>query len=115
MLRHCDRGREKAFVAGADIKEMDLMEHQFKLFEYMTFANNTLLDFLIYARPTIMVLNGYTLGGGMELALSTDIRIDMKTVVGFPVGWALFQDSVLNVCRLIGFKAVRSDFHRSCR
>ncbi len=75
---------EKAFVAGADIKEMDVMS-PIQAFEYMTFANNTFTRLSDLRQPTIAVLNGYALGGGMELALSTDIRIGFeKTVVGFP-------------------------------
>lgn len=75
---------EKAFVAGADIKEMDLMS-PIQAFEYMTFANDTFTRLSDLRQPTIAVINGYALGGGMELALSTDIRIGFeKTVVGFP-------------------------------
>ena len=75
---------EKAIVAGADIKEMDLMS-PIQAFEYMTFANDTFTRLSDLRQPTIAVINGYALGGGMELALSTDIRIGFeKTVVGFP-------------------------------
>ena len=59
---------EKAFVAGADIKEMDLMS-PIQAFEYMTFANDTFTRLSDLRQPTIAVINGYALGGGMELAL----------------------------------------------
>ena len=50
-----------------------------------TYANDALPVCLILTQPTIAVLNGYALGGGLELALSTDIRIGFeKTMVGFP-------------------------------
>ena len=101
---------EKAFVAGADIKEMDVMS-PIQAFEYMTFANNTFTRLSDLRQPTIAVLNGYALGGGMELALSTDIRIGLKEkfaqnedlkrqLLAFQkLAWALFRDSlVLNVC-----------------
>lgn len=96
---------EKAFVAGADIKEMDLMS-PIKAFEYMTFANNTFTRLSDLRQPTIAVLNGYALGGGMELALSTDIRIGYeKTVVGFPeVGLGIIPGfaGTQRMSRLIG-------------
>ena len=96
---------DKAFVAGADIKEMDLMS-PIKAFEYMTFANNTFTRLSDLRQPTIAVLNGYALGGGMELALSTDIRIGYeKTVVGFPeVGLGIIPGfaGTQRMSRLIG-------------
>ena len=95
----------KAFVAGADIKEMDLMS-PIQAFEYMTFANNTFTRLSDLRQPTIAVLNGYALGGGMELALSTDIRIGYeKTVVGFPeVGLGIIPGfaGTQRMSRLIG-------------
>lgn len=96
---------EKAFVAGADIKEMHLMS-PIQAFEYMTFANNTFTRLSDLRQPTIAVLNGYALGGGMELALSTDIRIGYeKTVVGFPeVGLGIIPGfaGTQRMSRLIG-------------
>ena len=96
---------EKAFVAGADIKEMDLMS-PIQAFEYMTFANDTFTRFSDLRQPTIAVINGYALGGGMELALSTDIRIGFeKTVVGFPeVGLGIIPGfaGTQRMSRLIG-------------
>lgn len=75
---------EKAFVAGADIKEMDKMS-PIQCFEYMTFANDTFNRLSDLKQPTISVINGYALGGGCELALSTDIRIGSdRTVIGLP-------------------------------
>ena len=59
---------EKAFVAGADIKEMDQMS-PIQAHDYMTYANDTFTRLSELTQPTIAVLNGYALGGGLELAL----------------------------------------------
>ena len=59
---------EKAFVTGADIKEMDQMS-PIQAHEYMTYANDTFTRLSELTQPTISVLNGYALGGGLELAL----------------------------------------------
>ncbi|MGT2711074.1 enoyl-CoA hydratase-related protein [Streptococcus oriscaviae] len=75
---------EKSFVAGADIKEMDTMTPT-EAFEYMTYANDTFSRLEHLRQPTIAAINGYALGGGMELALSTDIRLGHeKILLGFP-------------------------------
>ena len=96
---------EKAFVAGADIKEMDQMS-PIQAFEYMTYVNDTFTRLSDLTQPTIAVLNGYALGGGLELALSTDIRIGFeKTMVGFPeVGLGIIPGfaGTQRMSRLIG-------------
>ena len=96
---------DKAFVAGADIKEMDQMT-PIQAHEYMTYANDTFTRLSELTQPTIAVLNGYALGGGLELALSTDIRIGFeKTMVGFPeVGLGIIPGfaGTQRMSRLIG-------------
>ena len=96
---------DKAFVAGADIKEMDQMS-PIQAFEYMTYATDTFTRLSDLTQPTIAVLNGYALGGGLELALSTDIRIGFeKTMVGFPeVGLGIIPGfaGTQRMSRLIG-------------
>ena len=96
---------DKAFVAGADIKEMDQMS-PIQAHEYMTYANDTFTRLSELTQPTIAVLNGYALGGGLELALSTDIRIGFeKTMVGFPeVGLGIIPGfaGTQRMSRLIG-------------
>jgi 3-hydroxybutyryl-coA dehydratase len=96
---------DKAFVAGADIKEMDQMS-PIQAFEYMTYANDTFTRLSDLTQPTIAVLNGYALGGGLELALSTDIRIGFEnTMVGFPeVGLGIIPGfaGTQRMSRLIG-------------
>ena len=75
-------------------------------FEYMTYANDTFTRLSDLTQPTIAVLNGYALGGGLELALSTDIRIGFeKTMVGFPeVGLGIIPGfaGTQRMSRLIG-------------
>ncbi|MEU0784354.1 enoyl-CoA hydratase-related protein [Streptomyces sp. NPDC006173] len=67
-------GGEKVFAAGADIKEMQAMDHA-----AMVVRSRALQDsFTAVARipkPVVAAVTGYALGGGCELALCADYRI----------------------------------------
>ncbi|RSS84230.1 enoyl-CoA hydratase/isomerase family protein [Streptomyces sp. WAC06614] len=67
-------GGEKVFAAGADIKEMQVMDHA-----AMVARSRALQDsFTAVARipkPVVAAITGYALGGGCELALCADYRI----------------------------------------
>ncbi|MEU3753802.1 enoyl-CoA hydratase-related protein [Streptomyces olivoreticuli] len=67
-------GGEKVFAAGADIKEMQQMDHA-----AMVARSRGLQDaFTAVARipkPVVAAVTGYALGGGCELALCADFRI----------------------------------------
>lgn len=75
---------DKAFVAGADIKEMSLLNAQ----QAEDFARRgqkvfSLLESLPY--PVIALIQGFALGGGLELALACDVLIMAKEAkIGLP-------------------------------
>jgi len=65
---------EKAFCAGADLKERaTLSELQVKEFIFTIRNLFTSIEYL--NKPVIAAVNGIALGGGTELALACDIRI----------------------------------------
>ncbi|EFA77414.1 enoyl-CoA hydratase [Heterostelium album PN500] len=75
-------GSEKAFAAGADIKEM---EKKTLAEAYNTDMLAQWHDLTYIRKPIIAAVNGYALGGGCELAMMCDIIIaGDKAVFGQP-------------------------------
>jgi len=67
-------GAGKAFVAGADIAEMqDKAKQEATVFS--TRGQKTFASFATLHVPVIAAINGFALGGGMELAMGADFRI----------------------------------------
>lgn len=65
---------EKAFVAGADIKEMK-DKNAIEGRDFSTLGNMAFSQLENLRQPTIAAVNGFALGGGCELAMACDIRI----------------------------------------
>jgi enoyl-CoA hydratase len=96
---------EKAFVAGGDIKEMEAMTP----LEARAFARKgqQMIEYLEKMhKPVIAAVNGYALGGGLELALACDfIYASDKAKLGFPevtLGVIPGFGGTQNLPRLIG-------------
>jgi len=71
-------GSEKAFAAGADIKEMKDKEYS-DVFKNKFLENWSLMSQL--RKPVIAAVSGYALGGGCELAMMCDIILASPSAV----------------------------------
>jgi enoyl-CoA hydratase len=71
-------GTGKAFVAGADIKSFPELTPE-KARIRLQKARPLFQQVADFTRPVICAVNGYCLGGGLELAMSCDIRIASET------------------------------------
>lgn len=65
---------DKAFCAGADLKEREKMSEA-EVRHYIKTIKDTLVDIENLSKPVICAINGVALGGGTELAMACDIRI----------------------------------------
>ena len=79
--------KPSGFVMGADINEFTTIETAEQGYELIRLGQK-LFDRLEALRcPTVAVLNGFTLGGGLELAMACTYRIALenpKPVIGLP-------------------------------
>jgi len=71
---------EKAFVAGADISQMQ-DSTTVDIMKLMELGQDTLRYLETMGKPSIAAVNGFALGGGTEIALACDIRIASENAV----------------------------------
>jgi len=71
---------EKAFCAGADLKERATLA-PVKVKEYIFTIRNLFTSIEQLNKAVIVAVNGIALGGGTELALAADIRIASNTAI----------------------------------
>ncbi len=78
-------GEGKAFIAGADIKEINRIQNPATGTSFAEIGQNLFNLIENGDKPFIAAINGFALGGGMELALSCHMRIaDESAQMGLP-------------------------------
>lgn len=77
-------GEGKSFVAGADISEMSSLA-QDQGTDFATKGQGVFRQLEKLPQVTVAAVNGFALGGGMEIALACDVRLaSSKAVMGQP-------------------------------
>ncbi|MFQ5468855.1 MAG: 3-hydroxyacyl-CoA dehydrogenase NAD-binding domain-containing protein [Gammaproteobacteria bacterium] len=79
--------KENGFIAGADIKSFTSMATEEEAAEFMRGCHTVLDRIEAFSFPTVSLIHGFCLGGGLELALACRYRIadeDSSTRLGLP-------------------------------
>jgi enoyl-CoA hydratase/carnithine racemase len=96
---------DRAFSTGADLKEFRSLSPE-KADEWIEYGNLVFNKIEKLPKPTVAFINGYAIGGGLELALACDIRIGAKTAVLASVelqhGWLPGWGGMTRLRKLIG-------------
>ena len=71
---------EKAFCAGADLKERRTMPEE-RVPHFVRNIRALMDDVETMPQPTVAVINGFAFGGGMELALACDLRVATESAL----------------------------------
>lgn len=97
----------KAFVSGADISQFEKVRHNAAASEEYARRSAAQRALLAdYPKPTIACIDGYCLGGGMQVAMLTDIRLASHgSQFGIPaarLGIAYGYDGLNHLVSLVG-------------
>jgi len=111
---------EKAFVSGADISQFeDMRAAREAVSRYEAMAEQALMGIHDFPKPTLACIRGYCIGGGVNVAISCDIRIaSTDSVFAIPaarLGLGYRYSAMKNLVDLIGPGAAKDLFFTARR
>ena len=111
---------DKAFVSGADISQFeDMRAAREAVTRYEQMAEEALMSIYRCSKPTLSCIRGYCIGGGVNVAISCDIRIaSADSVFSIPaarLGLGYRYSAMKNLVDLIGPGAAKDLFFTARR
>jgi len=96
---------ERAFSTGADLNEYRSLSPE-KTTDWLQYGINIFNRIEKLPKPTVAMINGFALGGGLELALACDFRLGTSSaIISLPElqhGWLPGWGGMTRLRRLIG-------------
>jgi enoyl-CoA hydratase len=110
----------KAFVSGADISQFeDMRAVREAVTRYEAMAEAALMGIYNFSKPTLACIQGYCIGGGVNVAISCDMRISTaEAVFSVPaarLGLGYRYSAMKNLVDLIGPGAAKDLFFTARR
>jgi enoyl-CoA hydratase len=110
----------KAFVSGADISQFeDMRAAREAVARYEAMAEAALMGIYNFSKPTLASIQGYCIGGGVNVAISCDMRISTaEAVFSVPaarLGLGYRYSAMKNLIDLIGPGAAKDLFFTARR
>ena len=111
---------EKAFVSGADISQFeDMRAAKEAVTKYEHMAETALMSIYNFPKPTLACIRGYCIGGGVNVAISCDMRIAASdaifSVPAAKLGLGYRYSAMKNLVDLIGPGAAKDLFFTARR
>lgn len=102
---------ERSFIAGADINDL-VKYNPAEAYEHIIIGHKLFTRIEELSIPTIAAINGYCLGGGLEIAMSCDIRLSTahakfgqpEISIGMIPGWG----ATARLPKLVGMGVAKS-------
>jgi enoyl-CoA hydratase/carnithine racemase len=106
---------EKSFVSGADISQFeDLRAAREAVKQYEVMAEDALMAIYRCAKPTLACIRGFCIGGGVNVAISCDLRIaSSDSVFSIPaarLGLGYRLSALKNLVNLVGVGVAKDLF-----
>jgi enoyl-CoA hydratase len=106
---------EKAFVSGADISQFeDMRAAREAVSRYEQIAESALVSIYRFSKPTLACIRGYCIGGGVNVAISCDLRIatsdSMFSIPAARLGLGYRYSALKSLVDLIGVGAAKDLF-----
>ncbi len=111
---------EKAFVSGADISQFeDMRAAKEAVKHYEALAEDALMGIYRFSKPTIACIRGWCIGGGVNVAISCDIRLAASdaqfSIPAGRMGLGYRYSALKNLVDLVGVGAAKDLFYTARR